>query len=224
MSLKTGVKLPLLVLLATGLLGAGVLVRAFSGVAILSTDLVYISGNEPISDIPNIPDTPESTARLFFLSIDSGDYEQAWRYSREPDWLGDGSAAAYREEVVPTSSVPAGWTGKEAFVARMNLELGKSGYGIRLNNVEAVRTPPESVLSGPAFPLPEAEELIPVTVTGHLLGACTIFGWEKNLFVVNTGDGYQVLLDGTKEKKSLYYQTWISDIKKIGDLRKGSPQ
>ena len=63
------------------------------------------------------------------------------------------------------------------------------------------------------------EEIIPVTVTGHLLDAsCSIFEWQKDLFVLKSGHSYRVLLDGTKAKNALYYHAWMSDLEKIAEI------
>ena len=219
MSLKTGVRTQFTVLLVIALLCTGFLVRVFGGVAVLTTDLVYISGNKPLSEVP---DSPEAVARLFYLSLDSGDYETAWQYSLEPDWKEEGATVNYWDNLEPASSTPMKWTSKSDFINRMNSELGKSGYGIKLNNVDAVRAEAEAADGAVPFTLPDADEVVPVTVSGHLLGACTIYGWEKNLFVARSGEDYKVLLEGTKEENTLFYQTWISDMKKISDLKKGT--
>jgi len=63
------------------------------------------------------------------------------------------------------------------------------------------------------------EDAYLVDVSGNLLGACTIFRWDKQVLVFRIGKKYKILLSGTKSTKSFFYQSWFSNIKKIGNLR-----
>ena len=211
-------------LIVAALLCAGVLVRLFGGVAMLNADLVYISGDDEEESLPELVPTPESTARFFYHAINSGDYEAAWSVSLEPDWIGDGSIAAYGDEVVPRSDgqsvVPPGWTDKETFVTRMIRELGKSGSFIQLYYIRAVRKMGDSATRMSFLADLNIEEVIPVTVTGNLLDAsCSIFQWQKDLFVLRSGDSYRILLEGTKAKNAKYYQAWIADLEMLAERK-----
>ncbi len=100
------------------------------------------------------------------------------------------------------------------------MELGVNGIWLKLNNIQAHK------LESDSGDLPEEivdtldpEEVYAVRVNGHLLGACSIFKWEKDVTVVNIMGEYKIFLDGTKQAKSFFYQSWFSNIEKIADLR-----
>jgi hypothetical protein len=199
-------------------LAAGVFLRAGSGTALLSSNLVYAAGLP--ATLPGTR-TPEDTARSFYLLLDRGEYAKAWDLALEPDWNG-GIRVPYRSALVPSGSL-SGWTGKPAFVERLTDELGAGGYWLRLNGVEATENPSGAPLEPVVRERLGAQLVTPVHVTGSLLGACTIFHWEKDLPVVRIGKGYKVLLPGTKAANEQYYQAWFTNIRKIGTLRGTSP-
>ncbi len=143
---------------------------------------------------------------------------------------------------------PFSWTAKEAFVARLTAELGAGGYGLKLNDVTAAREalPPApgaaSAPGGAASSSPDGaapvfapqvlhpqvlqrlqprgvREVQAVRVSGSLLGACTIFRWEKSLPVARVGGAWRVLLPGTKGEKAFFYESWFADVQRIGSLR-----
>jgi hypothetical protein len=62
-----------------------------------------------------------------------------------------------------------------------------------------------------------------VRARGTLLGACTIFSWQKTLPVSGEGGRFRLLLSGTKPANSLFYQEWFADLRRIGSLRAVTP-
>ena len=205
----------ILALVLCGVIGA--VVRLASGHPLLSADLTYAPGTRNI--VPGTA-TPEDTVRSFYMFIDAGQYEQAWDISIEPAWLG-ALTASYKAAVQASPSSFTGWTGKADFTKRLTMELGNNGTWVRLNNIYA--QPSELVLSPVTHELIKAlhpEEVRTIRVKGHLLGACSIFRWEKDVVVLTLGGEHKLLLEGTKNVKSLFYQSWFSNIERIADLRK----
>lgn len=202
---------------------AGAAVRVLSGNAILHTDLVYSPAQK--ESIPGATN-PESTARSFYLYVDGGMYDKAYDVSLEPVLRQGGS---YEEKTGLDRF--SGWTSREEFVSRMNRELGHGGSGIRLGSIRAGEaalfggtsargTEPDradTLLSRIA----ELEGAYRVPVSGHLLGACSVFNWKKDLTVVKTAGQYKVLLDGTRGARTFSYQSWFENIEKLADLRGG---
>lgn len=202
---------------------AGTGIRIAGNKAVLSADMVYRAAGEVA--FPGTK-TPADAAVSFYMYIDRGMYDKAYEISIEPDFTEEGPAA-FKEAVEGGPVYYRGMTGKEEFVDRLEFELGRKGMWIKLHNIRG------EVLDGPC-PLPEwllqaegavfdkrsgADTCVPLRVTGHLLGACTIFSWEKTLPVVETNEGWKVVLPGTKREKQFYYQDWIMNIVKIFDLR-----
>ena len=222
------------------LLGGGAAVRLLSGTPLLQTDLVY-SGIAP-SGRQGLPGTrtPGDAALTFYLALDRGDYTRAYNTAIEPDWTGGRGDVSLSEEVRRDPAAFSGWTLKERFVERCTKELGPDGSGIRLNNIVLenseelpqetlgeglpVFRKPTSALSGDrGFPLPfrleKGAKVFRVKVSGHILGACSIFRWEKTLVAVQQGRDYRVLLDGTKEPRNYFYQSWFANILRYKNLR-----
>jgi hypothetical protein len=195
----------------------GVAFRALSGHHIVFTSLVYAPPEKiryPGSR------TPEDTVTSFYLSVDRGDYETAFDLVLEAKWTE--KPASYREAVVIEDAVFFGWTGKQEFLERMRYEIGPGGSGIKLNsvNAEVIRV----LDAGPyarAFDVKGLRSAFNVHAQGSMLGACSIFSWQKELTVLQFGRKYRVFLDGGKDENSLYYQSWFAEIEKIGDLRAG---
>ena len=203
------------------LLTLGLFIRLLGGVPIISTDLVYSPGK---SQNPTGSKTPEDAAKSFYVFIDNGAYEKAWELSLEPDWTGGAGAYGYREEISSSGKAFMGFTGKETFVKRLNEELGNAGSGITLRSIDAeVIEPIDPSIFGESYGLKNVRDAFRVRAKGNILGACTIFRWEKEFIVLGFGKGYKVLLSGTKNKNSYFYQSWFSNIERIGDLR-GSQQ
>jgi len=203
------------------LLTLGLFIRLLGGVPIISTDLVYSPGK---SQNPTGSKTPEDAVKSFYIFIDNGAYEKAWELSLEPDWKGGAGAYGYREEISSSGKAFMGFTGKETFVKRLNEELGNAGSGITLRSIDAeVIEPIDPSIFGESYGLKNVRDAFRVRAKGNILGACTIFRWEKELIVLGFGKGYKVLLSGTKNKNSYFYQSWFSNIERIGDLR-GSQQ
>jgi hypothetical protein len=199
-------------------LAAGALLRAGSGTTLVSSNLVFSAGLP--AALPGNR-TPEDTARSFYLLLDRGEYEKAWDLALEPDWNG-GTRVPLRRPLEASGPL-SGWTPRQAFVERLTDELGAGGYWLKLNEVEASAAPGEAPLEPDVRQRLGTQRLTPVHVTGTLLGACTLFHWEKDLPVVQTGKGYKVLLPGTKAAGEQYYQAWFSDIRLIGTLRGTAP-
>jgi hypothetical protein len=199
------------------LFAAGAFLRFAGGRALISTDLIYAKGAQ--QKIPGTR-TPEDTVRSFYLLVDRGLYEQAWEISVEPNWKGV-SFVPYKDEVVAGSSANMTWTGQEEFSRRLEMELGVNGIWLRLHAVQAETLGKCENSSDPALAALFPEAVYDVRATGTLLGACTIFGWDKDLRVVRIDGEYRVFLEGTKAAKSFFYQSWFSNIEKIGTLRPG---
>jgi hypothetical protein len=201
--------------------GAGAAVRILKGNSLLQTDLVYSPARK--ERFPGTKD-PESTARSFYMYLDDGLYEKAYDISLEPARSGgDG----------PGGGAYSGWTSRDDFVARMNRELGSGGSGIRLGNIRAGKAEPIAVEEcgfGASNPTPGATHLASVAppegayrvkVSGHMLGACSVFRWGKNVTVLKTGGQYRVLLDELPGEGNLSYRSWFENVEKVADLRGG---
>ena len=196
----------------------GVALRAMSGHEIVLTSLIY-APSEKIR-YPGSR-TPEDTAVSFYLSIDNGDYERAYSLILEPRWTEQ--PVSYRDAVAAEDSLFLGWIEEEEFLRRVKLEIGPGGSGIKLNSVHAhVVEELEPDPYSKAFGISGLRSACRVSVQGSILGACSIFSWKKELSVMQIGRHYKVLLDGSKESNSFYYQSWFSGFEKIGDLRGGS--
>jgi hypothetical protein len=204
---------------------AGAAARLLSGNALLHTDLVYYPAKK--ERIPGA-DSPENAARSFYLYIDAGMYDEAYEISLEPSWVRSGSQGEGRGEIRFT-----GWTSREDFVERLNGELGPGGSNIRLGSVRSGQPAPLDRTSAKADDSDRAptgellsrvarmEGAFRVTMNGHMLGACSVFRWEKELVVVKSDGRYRVLLDGTRGKRGLFYRTWFEGVEKLADLRSG---
>jgi hypothetical protein len=199
------------VALAAALL-TGALLRAAGGGALFSSSLVF---SAPRKQAAPGSGSPADVVRSFYILLDRGDYEAAWALAREPDYIGSGNAP-YRSEVAAAEGARPAWTPRQAFVSRLNDELGYSGEWLRLTDVQA-----EEVTAAQAGDGPEA--VAAVRAQGTLLGACTIFRWEKVLPVTRAGGRYRVLLPGTKQANALFYQEWFANVRKIGTLRAVAP-
>jgi len=192
---------------------AGALLRAAGGGALFSSSLVF---SAPRKQAAPGSGSPADAVRSFYILLDQGDYEAAWALAREPDYTGSGNAP-YRSEVAAAEGARPGWTPRQAFVSRLNDELGYGGVWLRLADVQAEEVAAEEA----AAPGPEA--VAAVRAQGTLLGACTIFRWEKVLPVTRAGGRYRVLLPGTKQANGLFYQEWFANVRKIGTLRAVAP-
>jgi hypothetical protein len=196
---------------------AGVLIKILSGSPIFQSNLIYSSGKKVK---PPGTDTPWDTAVSFYMFIDSGHYEQAWELALEPDWVSDGSEVSYFDEVGPGYGDFQGWTQKQEFIERLTEEIGKRGKKIRLSNFEAHGVSfIESEFEDSVLYVKDFETVDKIEVQGHMLGACTIYKWDKELFVVKINGRYRVLLSGVKKSKSLFYQSWFSNLKEHGNIR-----
>jgi len=194
----------------------GSILRLLSGYTLLNSNLTYAAGKKE-----KLPGTrrPEDAARTFYMLIDRGEYERAWEISLEPDWS-DGRPVGYREELFSGQKWNGLVTSREVFVDRLTTEIGKDGWGITLNNIKAERV---ERLDGSEhtsqFGNEVPEETYRVLVRGQMVGACSIFRWEKQLIVISSPEGYRVFLNGTKEENSFFYQSWFSGIEPISHLR-----
>lgn len=213
MSKKAVIILPLL-------FAAGVFIRLLSGSSVLHTDLVYSPGRK---EKPPGSRTPADAVKSFYLYLKSGDYEKAWEISLEPDWADRGGGVEFRDEVSGSGRQFSGWTGKEAFVQRMKAELGPFGSKINLRAVEAeIIGVLDAAPFAEAYGFDKLENAFMVKAWGNLLGACSVFRWEKELVVLEVGKRYRVLLGGTKPKNSWFYQSWFSNLTMVGTLRRSA--
>jgi hypothetical protein len=214
MNLKTAVKKrsELTAILFGILFILGTAIRIGSGSPVLSSDMVF--AKDEIKEYP-IANSPASTALLFYRLIDDGVFDRAWELALEPDWSRYYTQVGYRDPVSSEGRPFPGWTPKQDFIDRMEGEIGKNGWSLKLNSIEADRI---GTASAPDYAGGGTPHL--VKIRGHMLGACTIFSWEKDVTVIESGGKYKVLLDGTKQSKNYFYQSWFSARNKISDLRK----
>jgi hypothetical protein len=223
MSLRKGMnrhyKIIYLVLLCVFL--TGVLTRVLSGTSILHSELIYSSGKK--ESLPGVK-SPEAVVKSFYIFIDTGEYERAWEISLEPVWGSDRIEVSYRDEVYGDSGAFSGWTEKDEFISRLIQNMGERGKGITLNNIEANETGKlqidEKNQIKNRYNKIDFDEAYSVRACGQLLGACSIFKWEKDLVVLDIDGTYKVLLYGTKPKNSFFYQSWFKNISRIGDLKR----
>ncbi len=195
----------------------GIVLRILSANTIVFTNLVYSPRVK--TDYPGTR-TPEDTVKSFYMSIDNGDYEEAYEMALEPNWTGAGIDVSFREAVVADPSIFHGWTQRERFVERSRGELGVRGDGINLNSIEtSLQENFDIERIREIYDLPSVTAAFKVAASGNMIGACTIFKWMKEVTVVQVGKRYKVLLDGTKRENSLYYQSWFSGIEVVGHLR-----
>jgi hypothetical protein len=204
---------------------AGAAARLLSGNALLHTDLVYSPARK--ERIPGAG-CPEDAARSFYLYVDAGMYGEAYDISLEASWARSGPPGEGRGE-----RRFSGWTSRENFVERLNGELGPGGSNIRLGSVRAGRLEPLDVASAgeDVSDFSRTGELLSrverlegafgVEMNGHMLGACSVFRWKKDLVVVKSDGRYRVLLEGTRGERGLFYRTWFENIEKLADLRGG---
>jgi hypothetical protein len=207
-------------LLVAGAILAGAVVRLVGGLPLVGTDLAFESAAAPPG-----PGTTKGTRKggaagsaeeavaAFYAALQAGAYDTAWDVSVEPGWPGARNAAW--GDTVVAQGLPPAWTSKDEFVRRCADELGP---GIRLNGVaaEAASAPPgEQDLASAVG----ASQVQAVHVSGHMLGACLIYRWERELAVAEVGGSWKVLLPGTKAARESFHQSWFSDVTLIGSLR-----
>ena len=184
------------------LLAGGAFLRLLSGNPLVQTDLTYSAVKK--EKLPGTR-TPENTVRSFYLFIDNGSYGKAWNIILEPDWTEGESSVSYLEDVKGDPEGITKWTGKHEFVNRLKRELGEKGTRITLNNVEATLVKiMDNEFSTEKTPLNEVKGVYKVMAEGHILGACSIFKWNREFYVVKTRRGYRVLLNGTKGNKEFF--------------------
>jgi hypothetical protein len=188
---------------------AGIIIRVFSSVPLIITELVYIPPS--IETIPKAGN-PESTVRRFYMLIDVGRYEEAYDLVLEPDWVKSDRPAPYRDAVSASPSGYYGLISKEEFLDRSRGEMGPRGIFFSLSKIKSsklkqsgITLPYESIIE-----YPEYKEALIVKAWGDFLSSCAIYRWEKELPVINTGNGYKIILDGTKMSKENYYLTWLN--------------
>jgi hypothetical protein len=199
--------------LIAGALALGALVRLVSGASVLHTDLV-VNGTPAGSRTTN---TPESAVVAFYEQLARGDYEEAWTLSLEPVWRRAGEPS-YKEAVL-ASPAPESWLPESRFVARCAEDLGS---GLKLNGIQAVplAAVPENPETRAAAALTNGR-LRGVHASGQMLGACLIYRWDRDLVVAEIDGTYKVVLPGTRAAKSLYHESWFSNVELVGSLRAG---
>ncbi len=109
-----------------------------------------------------------------------------------------------------------GWTARDEFVRRCGTDIGA---GIRLNGVSAAAAGARSAGTRELAAALGASRVRAVHVSGHMLGACLIYRWEKDLAVAEIGGRWKVILPGTKPAREPFHQSWFSDVTLIGSLR-----
>ena len=205
--------------LLIGVIVLGAAVRFVGGVPLLQTDLILApegagsaagQGAGPVA-----AGAPELAAASFYAFLQQGDYEKAWEVAVEPEWPG-ALGASYKKEVTPSPRA-AGWTTEADFVRRCADDIGA---GMKLNGIQVVRlpSPPESP-EGRAVSALGASRLYGVRASGHMLGACLIYRWDRDLVVAEIGGRYKVVLPGTKAARTSFHQEWFSNLSLVGSLR-----
>jgi hypothetical protein len=197
--------------LLVGVIALGAVVRWAVGVPLLHTDLLMggpAAGATATADAPASAIGPEAAAVSFYQFLQRGEYGKAWEVSLEPDWAG-GPNASYMKEIAPSAQA-SGWTTEPDFVRRCTDDIGS---GMKLNAVQVVRLPavPDTPESKAASAL-GASRLYGVRATGHMLGACMIYRWERDLVVAEIGGRYRVILPGTKAARASFHQEWFSNL------------
>ena len=216
--------------LLIGVIALGATVRLVGGVSLLQTDLLMSresTGPEAESAAGAVVGAagavagaaavgaPELAAASFYTFLQQGEYNKAWEVSLEPDWAG-ALEASYLKEVAPSSHA-SGWTTEADFVRRCDSDIGS---GMKLNAIQVIRLPsaPETP-GGRAVSALGASRLYGVRASGHMLGACMIYRWERDLVVAEIGGRYKVILPGTKAARASFHQEWLSNLSLIGSLR-----
>lgn len=203
-------------LLLAGALAAGAAIRLAGGIPLVGTDLAF-GGSSPAA--PAAAGSPELVAQSFYAALAAGDWAGAWEASVEPSWPG-ASTASWTDEVTAAGTpeaTPEGWTTEEEFVRRCGDEIGSA---IRLNGVTAVPGTGRQDSAGRALARAlGARRVTPVHVSGHMLGACLIYRWEKDLEVAHVDGRWKVILPGTRAAREQFHRSWFSDVTLIGSLR-----
>jgi hypothetical protein len=199
-------------LLLAGALAAGAAIRLAGGLPLVGTDLVF---GAPAAAAPVARGSPEQAVLSFYERLRDGDWAGAWDLSVEPSWPG-AARAAWGDEVAAAGR-PSGWTTKDQFVRRCGEEIGS---GIRLNGVAAGAGNARAAEAGREVAASlGAAGVRGVHVSGHMLGACLIYRWEKDLEVAEVGGRWKVLLPGTKAARAPFHDAWFSGVTLIGSLR-----
>ncbi|MBN2324839.1 MAG: hypothetical protein JXQ30_13990 [Spirochaetes bacterium] len=195
---------------------AGVLLRILGGNRIVLTDLIYSPG--VLKTFPGTK-TPENSARSFYLHIDRGEYDRAWELSLEPDWTGPDTDELFFREVAKDPGSFRGWTPKDRFIERNTWELGADGTGVTLKSVEArILRAVDTQEYAKRYGIDGLEKAYLLTVTGRLLGSCSLLRFRTSLTVLVIDGENRVLLSGTKPKDSYFYESWFSDITISGSI------
>jgi hypothetical protein len=189
----------------------GAAVRWAAGVPLFHTDLVM----SPQAPVAAEAGAPEAAAASFYSFLQRGEFENAWKVSLEPHWAAAGGAT-YQQEVTPSASA-SGWTTENDFARRCADDIGS---GIKLNAVQVIRLPaPPETPEARAVSAIGATRLFGVRASGHMLGACLIYHWERDLVVAEVGGRYRVILPGTKSARASFHQDWFSHLSLVGSLR-----
>jgi hypothetical protein len=208
-----------------GVIALGAAVRLVGGVPLLQTDLLMSpegtgaaagTGAGAGAAPEAAAGAPELAAASFYSFLQQGEYGKAWEVSLEPDWA-DARTASYVKEIAPSSHA-SGWTTETDFVRRCAEDIGSSA--MKLNSIEVVRLPsvPETP-EGKAVSALGVSRLYGVRARGHMLGACMIYRWERDLVVAEIDGRYKVVLPGTKAARASFHQEWFSNLSLVGSLR-----
>jgi len=202
-----------------GVIVLGAVVRFVGGVPLLQTDLMMApEGAGPVAGPAAgvaTSGTPEMAAASFYAFLKQGEYAKAWEMALEPDWPG-ALGASYQQEVAPSPRA-SGWTTEADFVRRCTADIGS---GIKLNGIQVVRLPsPRESAEGRAASALGATRLYGVRASGHMLGACLIYRWDRDLVVADIGGRCRVVLPGTKAARTSFHQEWFSNLSLVGSLR-----
>ena len=211
--------------LLIGVIVLGAAVRFVGGVSLLQTDLmmapegagagVGATAEAGAAAPAEAPGAPELAAASFYAFLQQGEYDKAWEVALEPDWPG-ALGASYMQEVAPSPRA-SGWTTQADFVRRCADDIGS---GIKLNGTQVVRLPTlQESPEGRAAAALGATRLYGVRASGHMLSACLIYRWDRDLVVADIGGRYKVVLPGTKAARASFHQEWFSNLSLVGSLR-----
>jgi len=188
---------------------AGAVFRFSFSVPLIITELVYRPPSKAF--IPKAKN-PELAVQRFYMLIDEGRYGEAFDLIIEPDWVESDLPAPYRESVIAMPDRYSGLVSKEEFITRSRGEMGPKGIYFSLSNLDSsvLKNKEEELPWNSLIDYPEFEEIVFVKVWGDFLASCAVYRWEKELPVIKTGNGYKLILEGTKNVKENYYLTWIN--------------
>lgn len=200
---------------------AGAIIRFSAEGKLLFSNLTYIKKSISTKEYQG-ESSPLSVVIDFYRYIDSGQYDKAWEISFEPKWYKNLKGNVFLQQIDANCNSFSGFISENEFVERSYSEIGPAGSWISIQNISA------ELIQGTPVKIRDCiresigyDKVYYVLVRGHILGACGVYEWRKYLAVIEKNGEYKVLLPGDKKRKSFYYQSWFSNMKKVSYLRAG---